>query len=75
VLLQPELLVRLRLRDGQHGQRRSRTPRFPGGGIALAGKFFRAEGRRSTDPGQEQLLWHATVEELVRQTWRYGERR
>lgn len=34
--------------------------------IALAGTFFVPREQRVTDPGQEQLLLHATVEELVR---------
>src|SRR3990172_1858751 len=34
--------------------------------IALAGKFFVPKEQKVTDPGQEQLLLHATVEELVR---------
>ena len=34
--------------------------------IALAGKFFVPKEQKLTDPGQEQLLVHATVEELVR---------
>ena len=33
---------------------------------ALAGKFFVPKEQKVTDPGQEQLLLHATVEELVR---------
>ncbi|MFZ3149900.1 MAG: TIR domain-containing protein [Methanothrix sp.] len=33
--------------------------------IALAGKFFVPEEQKVKDPGQEQLLLHATVEELV----------
>ena len=34
--------------------------------IALAGKFFVPKEQKITDPGQEQLLLHATVEELVK---------
>jgi class 3 adenylate cyclase len=34
--------------------------------VALAGKFFVPKEQKITDPGQEQLLLHATVEELVR---------
>lgn len=34
--------------------------------IALSGKFFVPEEQKVRDPGQEQLLLHATVEELVR---------
>lgn len=34
--------------------------------IALAGKFFVPEEQKVKDRGQEQLLLHATVEELVR---------
>ena len=34
--------------------------------IALAGKFFVPKEQKVTEPGQEQLLLHATVEELVR---------
>jgi class 3 adenylate cyclase len=34
--------------------------------IALAGKFFVPKEQKVADPGQEQLLLHATVEELVR---------
>ena len=33
--------------------------------IALAGKFYVPEEQKVKDPGQEQLLLHATVEELV----------
>ena len=34
--------------------------------VALVGKFFVPKDQKITDAGQEQLLWHATVEELVR---------
>jgi len=34
--------------------------------IALTGKFFVPKDQKVTDSGQEQLLLHATVEELVR---------
>jgi hypothetical protein len=34
--------------------------------IALAGRFFVPKEQKVTDPGQKQLLLHATVEELVR---------
>ena len=34
--------------------------------VALAGKFFVPPEQKVSDPGQEQLLLHATVEELVR---------
>ena len=34
--------------------------------ITLAGKFFVPKEQKVTNPGQEQLLLHATVEELVR---------
>ncbi len=34
--------------------------------VALAGQFFVPKEQKVTDPGQEQLLLHATVEELVR---------
>src|SRR5262245_38250990 len=33
---------------------------------ALAGKFFVPKEQKIPDPGQEQLLLHATIEELVR---------
>lgn len=35
-------------------------------GIALAGKFFVPQEQKVTDPGQEELLLHTKVEELVR---------
>jgi len=33
---------------------------------ALSSKFFVPKEQKVTNPGRELLLWHATVEELVR---------
>jgi len=66
VLLQPELL------DAYASAMVNAAKQEPDGlgslaeEIALGGKFFLPKGHRVTDPGQEQLLLHATVEELVR---------
>jgi WD40 repeat protein/class 3 adenylate cyclase len=66
VLLQPELL------DAYGSAMVNMAKEEPDGlgslaeEIALAGKFFVPRERRIADPGQEQLLLHATVEELVR---------
>jgi GTPase SAR1 family protein len=66
VLLQPELL-------DAYGSAMVNTAKEEPDGlgslaeeIALAGKFFVPKEQKVTDPGQEQLLLHATVEELVR---------
>ena len=65
VLLQPELL------DAYASAMVNTAKEEPDGlgslaeEIALAGKFFVPEDQKVTDPGQEQLLLHATVEELV----------
>jgi class 3 adenylate cyclase/GTPase SAR1 family protein len=65
VLLQPELL-------DAYGSAMVNTAKEEPDGlgslaeeIALAGKFFVPEEQKVTDHGQEQLLLHATVEELV----------
>jgi WD40 repeat protein len=65
VLLQPELL-------DAYGSAMVNTAKEEPDGlgslaeeIALAGKFFVPPEQKITDPGQEQLLLHATVEELV----------
>ena len=65
VLLQPELL-------DAYGSAMVNTAKEEPDGlgslaeeIALAGKFFVPKEQKITDPGQEQLLLHATVEELV----------
>ena len=66
VLLQPELL------DAYASAMVNTAKEEPDGlgslaeEIALAGKFFVPKEQKVTDPGQEQLLLHATVEELVR---------
>jgi class 3 adenylate cyclase/GTPase SAR1 family protein len=66
VLLQPELL------DAYASAMVNTAKEEPDGlgslaeDIALAGKFFVPKEQRVTDPRQEQLLLHATVEELVR---------
>ena len=66
VLLQPELL-------DAYGSAMVNTAKEEPDGlgslaeeIALAGKFFVPKEQKVTDPGQEQLLLHATIEELVR---------
>lgn len=66
VLLQPELL-------DAYGSAMVNTAKEEPDGlgslaeeIALAGKFFVPKEQKITDLGQEQLLLHATVEELVR---------
>ena len=66
VLLQPELL-------DAYGSAMVNTAKEEPDGlgslaeeVALAGKFFVPKEQKITDPGQEQLLLHATVEELVR---------
>ncbi|MFH1111180.1 MAG: adenylate/guanylate cyclase domain-containing protein [Planctomycetota bacterium] len=66
VLLQPELL-------DAYGSAMVNTAREEPDGlgsiaeeIALTGKFFVPKEQNIKDPGQEQLLLHATVEELVR---------
>ena len=65
VLLQPELL------DAYASAMVNTAKEEPDGlgsmaeEIALAGKFFVPKEQKVTDPGQEQLLLHATVEELV----------
>jgi WD40 repeat protein/class 3 adenylate cyclase len=65
VLLQPELL-------DAYGSAMVNTAKEEPDGlgslaeeIALAGKFFVPKEQKIADPGQEQLLLHATVEELV----------
>jgi class 3 adenylate cyclase/GTPase SAR1 family protein len=66
VLLQPELL------DAYASAMVNTAKEEPDGlgslaeEIALTGKFFVPKEQKITDPGQEQLLLHATVEELVR---------
>jgi hypothetical protein len=66
VLLQPELL------DAYASAMVNTAKEEPDGlgslaeEIALAGKFFVPKEQKVTDLGQEQLLLHATVEELVR---------
>jgi len=66
VLLQPELL------DAYASAMVNAAKEEPDGlgslaeETALAGKFFVPKEQRVADPGQEQLLLHATVEELVR---------
>lgn len=66
VLLQPELL------DAYASAMVNTAKSEPDGlgslaeEIALTGKFFVPEEQRIKDAGQEQLLLHATVEELVR---------
>jgi WD40 repeat protein/class 3 adenylate cyclase len=66
VLLQPELL-------DAYGSAMVNTAKEEPDGlgslaeeIALAGRFFVPKDQKVADPGQEQLLLHATVEELVR---------
>lgn len=65
VLLQPELL------DAYASAMVNTAREEPDGlgsiaeEIALAGKFFVPEEQKVRDPGQEQLLLHATVEELI----------
>jgi len=65
VLLQPELL------DAYASAMVNTAKEEPDGlgslpeEIALAGKFFVPKEQKITDAGQEQLLLHATVEELV----------
>jgi len=65
VLLQPELL------DAYASAMVNTAKEEPDGlgslaeEIALAGKFFVPTEQKVKDPGQEQLLLHATVEELV----------
>lgn len=66
VLLQPELL------DAYASAMVNTAKEEPDGlgslaeEIALAGKFFVPDEQKVKDPGQEQLLLHATIEELVR---------
>jgi len=66
VLLQPELL------DAYASAMVNTAKEEPDGlgslaeEVALAGKFFVPKEQKITDAGQEQLLLHATVEELVR---------
>jgi len=66
VLLQPELL------DAYGSAMVNAAKEEPDGlgsiaeEAALAGKFFVPDEQKIKDPGQEQLLLHATVEELVR---------
>ena len=66
VLLQPELL------DAYASAMVNTAKEEPDGlgslaeEVALAGKFFVPKEQKVKDPGQEQLLLHATVEELVR---------
>ena len=66
VLLQPELL------DAYASAMVNTAKEEPDGlgslaeEVALAGKFFVPKEQKIKDPGQEQLLLHATVEELVR---------
>lgn len=66
VLLQPELL------DAYASAMVNTAKEEPDGlgsmaeEIALAGRFFVPEEQKVKDPDQEQLLLHATVEELVR---------
>jgi WD40 repeat protein/class 3 adenylate cyclase/GTPase SAR1 family protein len=66
VLLQPELL------DAYASAMVNTAKEEPDGlgslaeEVALAGKFFVPKEQKVTDPGQEQLLLTATVEELVR---------
>jgi class 3 adenylate cyclase/GTPase SAR1 family protein len=66
VLLQPELL------DAYASAMVNTAKEEPDGlgsiaeDVALAGQFFVPKEQRIQDPGQEQLLLHATVEELVR---------
>jgi WD40 repeat protein/class 3 adenylate cyclase/GTPase SAR1 family protein len=66
VLLQPELL------DAYASAMVNTAKEEPDGlgslaeEIALAGKFFVPKEQKIADAGQEQLLLHATVEELVR---------
>ena len=66
VLLQPELL------DAYASAMVNAAKEEPDGlgsiaeEIALAGQFYVPKEQRITDSGQEQLLLHATVEELVR---------
>lgn len=66
VLLQPELL------DAYASAMVNTAKEEPDGlgslaeEIALAGKFYVPEEQKVKDAGQEQLLLHATVEELVR---------
>ncbi len=66
VLLQPELL------DAYASSMVNTAKEEPDGlgsiaeEVALAGKFFVPAQQKITDIGQEQLLLHATVEELVR---------
>jgi WD40 repeat protein/class 3 adenylate cyclase/GTPase SAR1 family protein len=66
VLLQPELLdayasaMVITAKEEPHGLGSIAEE------IALAGKFFVPDEQKIKDPGQEQLLLHATVEELVR---------
>jgi len=66
VLLQPELL------DAYASAMVNAAKEEPDGlgslaeEVALAGRFFVPKEQKVTDPGQEQLLLHATVQELVR---------
>lgn len=66
VLLQPELL------DAYASAMVNTAKEEPDGlgslaeEVALTGRFFVPEEQRVSDPGQQQLLLHATVEELVR---------
>jgi class 3 adenylate cyclase/GTPase SAR1 family protein len=65
VLIQPELL------DAYASAMVNKAREEPDGlgslaeEIALAGRFFVPKEQKVADPGQEQLLLHATVEELV----------
>jgi class 3 adenylate cyclase/GTPase SAR1 family protein len=66
VLLQPELL------DAYASAMVNTAKEEPDGlgslaeEVALSGKFFISKEQKIADPAQEQLLLHATVEELVR---------
>jgi class 3 adenylate cyclase/GTPase SAR1 family protein len=66
VLLQPELL------DAYASAMVNAAKEEPDGlgsiaeEVALAGRFFVPKEQRVSDPGQEQLLLHATLEELAR---------
>jgi len=72
VLLQPELLdayasaLVIAAKDEPDGLGSIAEER------ALSGQFHVPEDERIGDRNQEQLLLHATVEELVRYAWRCG---
>lgn len=66
LLLQPELLDSYASAMVHAAKKEPDGLGSLGEDIALAGKFYVPDEQKLKDPGQEQLLLHATVEELVR---------